>query len=92
MPFLGIGLVMSALYVRMFISPSSTASKLTRVNWGGMTIFIGAATSFVMAISWGGVQYPWVSAQVLAPLLVGVAGFVGFGFYEHYVAIEPCVR
>ena len=82
---------MTALYVRMFIRPSSMASKLARVDWGGILIFVGAATSFTLAISWGGVQYAWASYQVLVPLILGALGFGLFGLYEHYVALEPCV-
>ena len=67
------------------------ASKVARVDWGGMVIFIGSATSFILAVSWGGVQFPWVSYQTLVPLIVGITGFIGFGFYEEYVAVEPSV-
>ena len=91
MPFLGVGMIMSALYVRMAIRPSSMASKLGRVDWGGIAIFIGSATSFVLSISWAGIQYPWNGVPVLVPLILGVAGFLGFGLYEQYIAIEPCV-
>jgi hypothetical protein len=30
----------------------------------------------------GGVMYPWDSWRTLTPLLLGVAGLVGFAFYE----------
>jgi hypothetical protein len=36
----------------------------------------------LVALTWAGPIYPWSDARVLAPLLVGLAGFIIFGVYE----------
>lgn len=46
----------------------------------------------VVALTWGGVKYPWISAQVLGPLIVGLVGLGAFLVYEALYAKEPLVR
>lgn len=69
----------------------SLGNKIKRIDWFGNIIFIGAATSFLIPVTWGGVQYPWTSASTLVPLLVGIAGFAAFAVYEKYVPAEPTI-
>ena len=83
---------MTPLFIRLQVAPSSLASKLARVDWVGNFIFIGSSTSFLLGISWGGVQYAWSSVESLAPILLGIAGFFAFCFWEEYGAHEPIVR
>lgn len=92
LPFIGISLVMTPLFLKTQVVPSSLAQKLARIDWGGAAIFIGSAIGFIMAISWGGVQYAWTSYQTLLPLILGMAGFVAFYFYEEYVPAEPMIH
>ena len=91
-PFSVIGLVMVPAFIRLNLVPGSLAQKLRRVDWLGNVIFIAAATSCLIPITWGGVQYPWKSWHTLVPLLIGIAGLVGFTVYEIFVATEPMVR
>ena len=91
-PFAVIGLVMVPTFMKLNLIPGSIAQKLRRVDWLGNIIFIAATTSFLIPITWGGVQYPWDSWHTLVPLFVGFAGLVGFTIYEKYVAVEPTIR
>jgi len=43
----------------------------------------------MMGMQWGGYQYPWHSAHVLVPLLLGAAMLVGFFCWEAYGAKNP---
>ncbi len=79
-------------FMKLNLVPGSTAQKLKRVDWLGNAIFIAATTSFLIPMTWGGVQYPWSSWHTLVPLLIGVAGIVGFIIYEKCVAAEPTIR
>ena len=92
LPFIGIGLVMTPIFIKLQVLPTSLAQKLARVDWIGSIIFIGSATGLILAISWGGVQYPWSSFHTLVPLILGIAGLVGFYFYEEMVATDPIVH
>ncbi|KAM0746956.1 MFS general substrate transporter [Meredithblackwellia eburnea MCA 4105] len=45
----------------------------------------------VLGLNWGGVVYPWKSAAVLAPLILGITGFAGFLLWEGAQAKVPIV-
>ena len=54
----------------------------------GNTIIIAGTTCALVALTWGGVQFPWSSAHVLGPLIVGFV-FIGLFFlYEFFVPKE----
>ena len=46
----------------------------------------------ILGITWGGVQAPWSSGQVLAPLIVGAVAMLAFFVYEFTLAKNPLVR
>ncbi|KAL5115176.1 hypothetical protein ACEQ8H_006930 [Pleosporales sp. CAS-2024a] len=78
-PFCGIGLVVAVVFVRLNrVAPLGFAQKLKQTDWIGIFIFVGAMTSFLMGLSWGGVQYAWDSATTLAPIIVGAVAMVVF--------------
>ena len=39
---------------------------------------IGSTISILLAITWGGLQFPWASGHVLAPLIIGAIGILVF--------------
>jgi ATP/ADP translocase len=41
-------------------------------------------TSFLIGISWGGVQHSWKSAATLAPIIVGLLGVAAFFAWQVY--------
>jgi hypothetical protein len=45
----------------------------------------------LMGIQWAGIQFPWSSAKVLVPLILGFLGLAGFLFYEAWVPQYPLV-
>jgi len=45
----------------------------------------------IIALTWGGQQYSWGSAHVLAPLIVGISGLVAWYFIEKYYCEYPTV-
>ena len=92
LPFIGIGAIMVPLFLRLNVIPQSIATKLKRVDWIGSVLFVASMTSVMIPLTWGGVMYPWNHWRTLVPLLVGVAGLIGFCLYEKYVAVEPLLR
>lgn len=83
---------MVPLFLKLKLVPGSILEKLKRVDWIGNLIFIASSCSFLIPLTWGGVQYPWDSWHTLAPLLVGVAGIAFFCVYEQRWAVEPTIR
>lgn len=45
----------------------------------------------MIGLTWGGVQYPWSSAHVLSPLIIGLVGLCVFVIYEIYFCKPPIV-
>lgn len=92
-PFCGIGFIIAACFVRMNATTELTfAQKLKQTDWVGAFLFIGSFTSFLVGLSFGGVQHPWTSAAALAPLIVGVAGigaFLGWQVYRKPQSLLP---
>ncbi|KAL2282137.1 hypothetical protein FJTKL_11179 [Diaporthe vaccinii] len=88
--FVGTALV---LWLLKFRAPPATASqKMQRVDWRGGALFISSATSFLVAVSWGGSQFSWTSPQTLVPLCLGALGLAGTFFYEAKYAKRPFLR
>ena len=83
---------MVPLFIKLNLVPGSIVQKLKRVDWMGNVIFVASTTSFLIPLTWGGVQYPWNSWHTLVPLLIGLAGFASFCVFEVAVPAEPTVR
>src|SRR4029453_12973717 len=49
-----------------------------RLDLLGAALLVLATTSFMLALSWGGVRYPWGSAPVLGLLAASAALWFGF--------------
>ena len=61
------------------ITPEVESRKL---DYPGMVTLVLAVTPILLALSWGGVQYAWVSPQVLGFLAFGLAMGVAFVVIE----------
>lgn len=57
----------------------------------GNVIIISSTSAVILGLTWGGVQYPWMSYHVLVPLILGATGIVGFLAYEFLLASHPMV-
>ncbi|KIW60705.1 hypothetical protein PV05_00904 [Exophiala xenobiotica] len=88
-PFCGIGLVFVPLFIRLTPRRATWRQMLTRVDWAGGLLFIPSAAAFLLAISWGGTEQSWASAQTIIPLIAGFLGLICTGLYEQYRATEP---
>jgi MFS family permease len=85
-PFCGIGLVVAIVFVRLNrVAEINFAQKLKQTDWIGALIFLGGMTSFLVGLSWGGIQHPWDSAATLAPIILGLFALVVFGFWQCYL-------
>ena len=83
---------MVPLFVKLRNPKSSFASKLARVDWIGGFLFIGGTSSFLIGLSWAGVQYKWSSAQTLAPIFVGINAVIAAVAWEVFFTKEPFLR
>lgn len=62
---------------------------ISQIDFVGGILSISGMILFMAGMQWGGYQYSWTSAHVLAPLLLGCALIAGFCFWEVYGAKYP---
>ena len=71
--------------------PSLRAVSLKQYLHRGNFIIIAGATLAITGLTFGGIRFPWDSAQVLAPLIIGLVLMAFFFFYESKFAEYPCI-
>ncbi|KAI1325531.1 major facilitator superfamily transporter [Xylariaceae sp. FL0255] len=91
-PILAFGLISVPYLLTLKPREATTREKLGRIDWIGSFIFTGSATSFLIAISWGGSEFSWSSAQTLVPLIIGFVGLMSTLTYERLFPKEPFLR
>lgn len=58
----------------------------------GGVYFILSSTLFLLAISWGGIQFSWDSAGTSVPLCLGSMGLIWTYVYEKNFAKDPILH
>ena len=86
LPIVAIGFLAVIFFLKLDHRRRTFREKLQEIDYMGSLLFIASLTSFLIAITWGGVQYAWDSWHTLVPLLVGLAGLAVFLFYEGRLA------
>lgn len=61
------------------------------IFYSGNFIVIAGTTLAVTGLTFAGVRFPWDSAQVLAPLIIGLVLVAAFILYEAKVPKEPSI-
>lgn len=91
LPFIGIGAVLVPPFLKLHGRQEDFRDKVKRVDYIGSVIFVGSVTSFLIPISWGGIQYPWDSWKTITPLAASAAGMCLFIAYENLLADETTI-
>lgn len=91
-PFCAIGFVTVPVVLRLHVDRAPMKERLLYVDWIGGFLFISSTCSFLIGITWGGVQYPWSSWRTLVPIIIGLAGIAGTLIWERYGAARPFLR
>ncbi|KAI9066853.1 Mfs1.1 [Trametes sanguinea] len=92
LPLCAIAFVVVLLFLHLRKPPvESYRQAFLSVDWIGNTITIASATSCIIGLTWAGLQHPWSSAPVIAPLVFGIAGLFGALVYDAYVASHPVI-
>ena len=92
LPFCAAGLIMTLLFINLRTEKTSLKSKLLRIDWVGGFLFISGLTSFLIGVSWGGVQFAWSNFRTILPIALGVYGVGAALVWERYIAREPFIR
>ncbi|WVQ97393.1 hypothetical protein IAU59_004505 [Kwoniella sp. CBS 9459] len=94
--YINIPLTAASMVVVVFFLPlrrvkGSIWGKLKKLDYYGSLLTLAWASLILIALSWGGSQYAWDSAGVLAPLIIGFAILGVFLFVEAKVVSLPLV-
>ncbi|KAF8258823.1 major facilitator superfamily domain-containing protein [Lactarius quietus] len=77
------------LFMRLRTPPATLREKLSKMDFIGNILITASTTLVVVGLTWGGVQYSWISAAVLAPLVLGLVGLASFVIYELHFCKPP---
>ncbi|KAJ7499342.1 iron permease [Mycena latifolia] len=91
LPLTVIAFLLISVYLSVRTPAGSVRSKLAQVDWGGNVILVIGAGLAIIGMTWGGIRYPWRSAEVLAPLLTGLFLLAVFVVYEAKVPRRPTI-
>jgi len=86
---IGIGGLIYSLHLHQEVA--SLRSKLARIDYAGILVFVAATTLLLFGLTTGGTSEPWDSAKVLAPLIIGFVGLGAFILVEWKVAKTPMI-
>ncbi|KAI0363641.1 iron permease [Pilatotrama ljubarskyi] len=81
-PLCGIAIVLTTVFLRVAAPRASLREKLAQMDWIGIALITGSTVSILLAITWGGLRFPWTSPSVLLPLIVGGLGLLAFFIVE----------
>ncbi|CAG8614458.1 4148_t:CDS:2, partial [Acaulospora morrowiae] len=87
--FGAITIIVSLLFLHIHQSTGSFREKLVRIDWLGTLVIAASTVLILLALNWGGNEYAWNSALIIVLLIIGVIGFILFGFVESHFALEP---
>lgn len=75
----------------MDMSERTTYEKLQRIDYIGTVLLVGGIVCILLALQWGGSQYPWSSSQVIGLLVGGVVILVLFGISQKRIGEERAI-
>ncbi|KZV76656.1 MFS general substrate transporter [Peniophora sp. CONT] len=90
-PLLGAAAIVVLLFFHLPQPDGDIFKKLRGVDWIGTALVAGGTTAIIIGVTWGGVQAPWSSGRVIAPLVVGAVSMLAFFAYEFTWAKNPLV-
>ncbi|GJE98642.1 iron permease [Phanerochaete sordida] len=89
LPLCGIAVFLIVVFLRVHTPRTSVKEKMAEMDWTGNVLIIGSTVAFLLALTWGGVQFSWRSWHVLVPLVIGGVGIVVFMVVEALWTREP---
>ncbi|KDR66919.1 hypothetical protein GALMADRAFT_106085 [Galerina marginata CBS 339.88] len=81
-PLCGIAFFLVLFFLDVRTPQEGFSNMLKKMDWWGLFIIIASTTAVNVALVWAGVRFVWISAHVLVPLLLGMAGLIVFFFIE----------
>ncbi|KAK8865997.1 hypothetical protein IAR55_001148 [Kwoniella newhampshirensis] len=94
--YINLPLTSAAMIIIIFLLPlrrvrGSAWEKIKKLDFYGSLLTLAWAVLVLIALSWAGTQYPWASAAVIAPLIIGLVLLGLFIFVEARLVSLPLV-
>jgi MFS family permease len=86
--YINVPLGVVALVVTSIVLDLPFARREHEIDWAGAGLLVGAVTCGLLAASWGGVEYPWLSPQILG-LAAAALVLAGLTVWQERRAVEP---
>lgn len=91
--------ILTMILLFIFYHPPSFTTKhsedhktrlqlLRQLDYFGLALFTAATTLLLLGLNWGGGQYAWSSAAVIAPIVVAGVLYVALAFWEVYMPLQ----
>jgi EmrB/QacA subfamily drug resistance transporter len=84
-----LGIVVIILFA-FFFPNFRLDNRKHRIDWAGIAALVVTIISLLLALSWGGTEYPWVSVPVISLFALSVVGAIVFPIIERR-SEEPIV-
>ncbi|KAJ3871631.1 major facilitator superfamily domain-containing protein [Lentinula edodes] len=91
LPICGLATILVTIFLQLKTPKAPLGEKLKHMDWIGNLLIVASTTSVVIALTWAGIKFPWSSAKVLVPLILGLLGLTAFIAYEATIAEYPIV-
>ncbi|ORX86269.1 major facilitator superfamily MFS-1 [Anaeromyces robustus] len=70
---------------------TSFKEKIEKIDFLGTFLLVGTIVSILLALSWGGVDYPWSSLEIIMLFVSFIVLFTSFILVEHKIAKHPII-
>ncbi len=85
--YVNVPIGIAALLVLIFLMPAIRGSgKQASIDYTGAALLVLGTVPLLLGFSWAGVQYAWLSAEIIGLFVVSLVAFVAFFFYEARLA------
>ncbi|CEP16105.1 hypothetical protein [Parasitella parasitica] len=72
LPIGAVAMIILIFFLRLPTPQGKLSDKLKRVDYAGTVIVLAFATLFLLALNFGGQEFPWKSAAVIVPLVLSI--------------------
>ncbi|KAG4087941.1 major facilitator superfamily domain-containing protein [Neocallimastix lanati (nom. inval.)] len=90
-PLCAIAAVIIYIYLDIPVVKVSLKQKIGKIDSIGTFLLIGTIVSLLLTLSWGGVDFPWISMEIGILSLSFILFFSAFLFIESNIAKDPII-
>ncbi|RKP35681.1 major facilitator superfamily domain-containing protein [Dimargaris cristalligena] len=91
LPIGGLAMLTLVLFLHIPRPTGKFWAQIRRLDGWGILTMMAATCTLLLAVSWGGNEYPWSHPLVIGLFIAGLVGTVLFVVVEIYVATEPLI-